>query len=56
MKPAAEYQCACGHMLADHEPPGGNAQPWGPCRVSIAPTEPGPMTRCACTEAWPLED
>lgn len=55
-KPAAEYMCACGHLLDDHERPTGLREPWGRCRVSIAPKDPGPMTRCVCNEAWPLED
>jgi len=56
MKAAAEYTCSCGHALGDHESPGGNANPWGACRVDIAPANPGPMTRCDCGEAWPIED
>lgn len=56
-RPAGDYVCACGHLLADHEPPGGkDREPWGACRVDLAPAGPGPMVRCDCREAWPMED
>lgn len=54
--PAAELTCACGHLLDDHERPTGLREPWGRCRVQVAPKDPGPMTRCPCAEAWPMEE
>ena len=55
-KAAADYQCACGHRLNAHDRLSGPGEPWGGCRVSITPTDPGPLTTCPCTEAWPVED
>lgn len=54
--PAAELTCACGHSLNDHDRPIRSREPWGRCHAQIAPTEPGPMTRCDCREAWPMEE
>ena len=56
VKAAAELTCACGHLLDDHARPTSTREPWGRCRVSVAPVNPGPMTRCDCSEAWPLEE
>ena len=51
--PAAEYVCACGHLLDDHDRPTGLRQPWGRCRVLLSD---GEVRRCDCAEAWPMED
>ena len=57
MKAAAEYQCSCGHQLAEHETPGGNAVPWGRCsHRDPSGTIWSPSTPCQCREAWPMED
>lgn len=52
--PAAEYTCACGHLLDQHERPTSPREPWGECRAIVQVD--GHTQRCDCREAWPVED
>lgn len=56
--PAAELTCACGHVLDAHERPTGTHQPWGGCRANdqIRDGDQIRLTRCDCSEAWPMEE
>lgn len=51
--PAAEYVCACGHPLDEHDRPPAPREPWGGCNRIVEVN--GATIRCECREAWPMD-